>query len=247
MNFLPSDVPRHLEQKFRNRLQTLRCNLEIDCSEHNGLNIAHIKIKRKDIKEINGVGFGGTKKEAIRDGMKKLWYVLDNIPDPCTKTIMFMNLYEVVVGEKKIISFETPPEYWFSQGQILGVDWEGCPSKIVQISCDYGIYIDRVDSQFVKKILESEKHIHCVFGKHEINLVRNPLNLQKNPRLSLVEYFSREFFPTIRIKKNKRIHMIVDWGNIEELPDYAIKYAALDAEVTKLLGHKQFKKSCNSE
>ena len=249
MNLLHNDIPihieQHLEQHFRNKIKFLRCDIEI---EHQRFNITHIKIKRKDIKDITGQGFGETKKEAIRNAMKNLWYVLDNIPNPCTKTIEFMNLYDHIVGGKEIISFRKPPENWFSQGQILGIDWEGCnPPKIVQISCDHGIYIDRVGSQFVKKILESEKHTHCVFGKHEIDLVKNPLNLQQDPRLSLVEYFSRKFCPTIRIKKDKKIHLIVDWSNIKELPDYAIKYAALDAEVTRMLGHKKFKKLCNSE
>ena len=49
------------------------------------------------------------------------------------------------------------------------------------------------------------------------------------------------------IGKDKKIHLVVDWGNIEKLPEYAIKYAALDAEVTRMLGHKRFKKLCNSE
>ena len=255
MNLLHNDIPinieQHLEQNFRNKIKFLRCHIKIENEivgpEHQRFNIIQIKITRKDIEDINGQGFGGTKKEAIRNAMIQLWYALDNIPDPCTKTIKFMNLYDLIMGGKKIISFEKPPENWFSQGQILGIDWEGCPRKIVQISCYHGIYIDRVESQFVKKILESEKHTHCVFGKHEIDLVENPLNLQQNPKLSLAEYLSREFFPKIRIKKDKKIHRIVDWGNIEELPDYAINYAALDAEVTRMLGHKKFKKLCNSE
>tara|TARA_B100001093_G_scaffold436315_1_gene434662 strand:- start:699 stop:1454 length:756 start_codon:yes stop_codon:yes gene_type:complete len=251
MNLLHNDIPihieQHLEQHFRNKIKFLRCDIEIEGLEDQRFNITHIKIKRKDIKDITGQGLGETKKEAIRNAMRNLWFTLDNIPDPCTKTIKFMNLYDLIMGGKEIISFKKPPENWFSQGQILGIDWEGCPPKIVQISCEHGIYIDRVESQFVKKILESDKHTHCVFGKHEIDLVENPLNLQQNPELSLAEYLSREFFPKIRIKKDKKIHLIVDWGNIGELPYYAIKYAALDAEVTRILGHKNFKKLCNSE
>ena len=176
--------------------------------------------------------------------ISNIWDDLNLIPDPCKKQKKYMKLFKHVLENEKIIAFRSPPDDWFSQSQILGIDFEGSPPTIAQIACEKGVFISRVNKPKVIEILKDPKHIHCVFGKHEEELVGNPLNLQIDPHKSLVEYISITFCPEIRFKKDKKIHKKVGYWK-RYIPDFGLRYAALDAEMTRLLGMIKYSENTN--
>ena len=229
-----------MEQKFENKLLFLRCKYEKIIERfgpsHDSIAKVIIKISRKDFNNVLIFeGIGKKNKEAFRNAIKKSWHVILKIPDPCELTIPFTLIWEKC--KKPICSFQKPDPLWFENSQILGIDWEGTPPSIVQICCKSGVYIDDVKSKTAQKILKDKKHKHCVFGKHEMHLVANPFNIQKNNKLSLAELTSIMFSPEIRLIKDKTIHKRVDWSD-NNLSEEALNYAALDALVTRKIGKR---------
>lgn len=86
------------------------------------------------------------------------------------------------------------------------------------------------------------RHTHCVFGSHEEDRVANPYNCQRDPSQSLVEAVSVMLMPTTRLHKDKTLHKTTDYWRAPELSERAMRYAALDAEMTRRVGVKmQFK------
>ena len=236
-----------MEQTFENRLRMLRCQWKTDVQRvgpaHNSIAVAKIEVNREDMAPIIGRGSAPKSKHAIRLAMRDVWDAISTIPDPCTDTLPFTDLWSAL--QKAVIAFTPPPVQWFSHAQVLGVDWEGQPRAIVQIACKSGVYIDAADAAAALGILRDEKHVHCVFGEHEMHLVANPKNLQHDPKQSLAEVASILFCPTTRLQKDKSLHFWADWSSPDLCTD-AIRYAALDAEVTRRIGLRQLARGCTS-
>jgi hypothetical protein len=226
-----------MEQQFENHLLMLRCTWTIDVQRvgtaHASIAHARIVVNRDDIESINGQGSAPKSKDATRIAMRNLWDTISAIPSPCTRTLPFVDLWSVL--HKPIRVFVSPPAHWFTNAQVLGVDWEGQPRAIVQIACASGVYIDKANAPTALSILNDSKHVHCVFGEHEMHLVANPTNLQLNPKQSLAELASITLYPTTRLQKDKSIHYRTDWTS-RNLSDEATRYAALDAELTRRVG-----------
>jgi hypothetical protein len=125
---------------------------------------------------------------------------------------------------------------WFSDPQVLGIDWEGNPRAMIQIACASGIIIDVVNATWVAQVLSDARHTHTVFGDHETHLVANPKNVQENTNWSLAETASRRLAPGVRFLKDKTIHVRTDWQNPRACSEEALCYAAVDALMTWLLG-----------
>ncbi len=233
----------NIEQRLEVLLRKLRCKWKMDVNLIEPFHVCRIIVTRNDIVTIKGVGKSLKKKVAIQNAMISIWNDVLKISDPCNKEILWKNVWEKI--SKPICIFMMPPYNWFNEPQTLGIDWEGCPPSIVQIACKSGVYIDNCNALYVKEILNNEKHTHCVFGEHETHLVKNPLNLQLNNKVSLAELTSITFNPKIRFIKDKAIHKRINWED-RPISREGILYAATDAEITRRLGITYIKKNNNS-
>lgn len=110
------------------------------------------------------------------------------------------------------------------------------------VPIEYVVYIDKVDSPVVRRILRDPKYTHCVFGEHEMKLVENPVNLQPDSMDSLADTFSKTLYPNVRFKKDGRVHARTDW-TCSDLRTGAIQYAASDALATLLIGENMLSQS----
>jgi hypothetical protein len=229
-----------MEVAFWNRLRHLRCTWSIGKSRigpaHASNCVVTVTVKRGE-EEWCASGVAPKDKAALRQAILALEVEVDEIPDPCYQIVMYEKIWEMLPPSQRpsVVLFEPPPSSWFSEPQELGVDWEGQPPCIVQIACKQGVYIDDVSSNLAKRILADSRHTHYVFGAHEVDLVSNPVNLQTDPFTSLAEYISLSFMPEIRLLKDKSIHIQTNWSS-RPLSDRAVRYAALDAFLTRRLG-----------
>lgn len=233
----------NIEQHFENRIRHLRCTWVFEKTRIGPPHASFANITltvRRGTDVWKSKGLAPRDKDAKRQAISQLLPYIDDIPDPCDKTIPFESLWGKV--QKPICVFKPPPSHWFVIPEILGIDWEGSPRSIVQIACKHGVYIDFVGKGSTEQILKNKNHTHCVFGEHETHLVANPVNLQTDVKQPLIEYISLAFFPKIRLLKDKQIHQDTDWqctlGN--NLSSRALQYAALDAEMTRRLGLHKF-------
>lgn len=145
------------------------------------------------------------------------------------------DLAHKVLASVPIVVGRSPPTSWFSTGDdVLGVDWEGQPPALVQIACKHGIALDIPSAPWVRGVLTDARFTHAVFGAHELPLVANGFDCQPGDKPSLVEMTSRLLCPSVRLLKDPTIHQRVDWtSSASHLPEEAIRYAALDAWVTR--------------
>ena len=67
---------------------------------------------------------------------------------------------------------------WFRSPRLLGVDFEGCPPSLCQITCARGTLVGRVDDPLLRSILWDERHTHFVYGVHDLVMVANGVDLQ---------------------------------------------------------------------
>lgn len=232
-----------MEQAFQNRMRFLRCHYEFQ--EHRG-GVPHapewrveVRVTRPDGVHLTAHGsLAGNKKDARRSAIAAVAHQARTIPDPCTQgTMPFARLWETV--QKPVCAFAPPPADWFAEAQVLGVDWEGSPPRIVQIACARGVYIDVVGAPAAARVLRDTRHTHCIFGAHEAALVAVPRNVQRADSQPLVEAVSVAFMPTVRFTKDKEIHRRTNYWRTRPLSQEALEYAALDAEMTRRLGISQ--------
>lgn len=233
--------PKGMEQSFEKHMRQRRCSWSI-CKAGGKVGwTVHISIKQMwndEEKTYSASGVASKIKDATRSAMQSA--LLLDIQDPCRTTLPYQDLWKQV--EKPLCAFQRPPVSWFETPEILGIDFEGSPPIIVQIASKYGVYIDRIDSEEANRIMSDEKHKHCLFGAHEEKFVKNPINLQKDPKESLVELISKTFVPHIRFEKDKVFVSTTNWHTITSHDTKALEYAALDAEMTRLLGERDNKK-----
>ena len=229
-----------MEQAFWNLLRRMRCTWTVDRSRHGPAHASVSKtvvVVRRGAESWCATGVAPRDKDALRQSIRELHLQIEHIPDPCDTTVAYEELWNRV--GKELCLFKAPPPSWFATPQVLGVDWEGQPRSIVQISCEMGVYIDHCSSPAAHLVLSDRRHTHCVFGAHEVHLVSNPMNLQPDTTTSLVECASLEFSPRVRFVKDKTMLVETDWTSPGER---ALRYAALDAEVTRRLGKRQIEK-----
>ena len=75
--------------------------------------------------------------------------------------------------------FSFPPDLdWFRSPRLLGVDFEGCPPSLCQITCAKGTLVGKVDDPLLRSILWDERHTHFVYGVHDLVMVANGVDLQ---------------------------------------------------------------------
>lgn len=228
-----------MEQAFENRLRFLRCTWSVDeqrVGPPHASESCVTLVVRRDGEEWVGYGRAPKSKDARRAAMRSLEEDIAEIPDPCLKTVSYERLWEALC--KAVVAFRPPPDAWFEAPQTLGVDWEGQPPAIVQIAGEAGVYIDRADAAHARRILADRRHVHCVFGAHEAALVANPRDLQRGRSLSLAELASLTLAPSVRFVKDKSLHRQTNW-RAADLGERALRYAALDAEVTRLVGLRE--------
>ena len=132
-------------------------------------------------------------------------------------------------------------------GEVVGVDFEGHPEpSLVQIACSAGLMLFRPEDEACRSILESDRCVHAVFGRHEMGRVANPLNVQERilPFLplpygkqswSLADCF--QIFGPIRGWKDKSIHERVDWSS-DAMTSEMKRYACVDAIAHVVLAFK---------
>lgn len=195
-------------------------------------------------------GIGNTLSEARRLAMSEATAWLKSISDAelGIRTFDYFTLARAVTRSQEAIAFAPrPPDGWFDTPQMLGIDFEGMPPTIVQISCASGTVVDRVTTRWIQDVLWSAMHTHAVFGAHELGLVVNGWDVQAevgmrwrrvHPRQdwSLVDAFSLACQPDVRLRKDKTIHRRVSWeasASQQRLSDEAFEYAVCDAWVTR--------------
>lgn len=232
-----------MEQVFFNRLKHLRCDHELSIERHGPQHMstatATLSVRRYGDTLFRCSAEASKNKDAVREVIRESMSYVDRIDDPCTETIMYESLWEE--HAQTIVAFHVPPPSWFdnTSPQVLGIDFEGQPPCICQIACDRGVYIDEIDTPLVQQILRNPMFTHAVFGEHEMKYVMNGTNIQKNKTLSLAETVSRYFYPKTRILKDKKIHEIADWKKPSSLTVRLLRYAALDALVTRKIALMQ--------
>ena len=188
------------------------------------------------VHDERAIGHGLRKKEAWRNAALAMIPKLEALPDPCSRIVKWTDLYGHI--KNPVIRFRQPPMEWFSDPQVLGIDWEGEPRAMIQVACKSGIVIDVHDAPWVARVLSDERHTHAVFGDHETHLVASPMNVQENIHWSLAETVSRRLEPNVRFLKDKTIHERTDWQNPRACSEEALRYAAVDAIMTRRLGLK---------
>ena len=229
-------------QLFENRARFLRCTFECTVLKPPPLACVKIVVWQRGERVASAVGVGSKRKDAYQDAYWKCFDLLKNVPDPCSRTMQYCDMWKTIMHKKPVCLFEPPPTSWFEKGQVLGIDWEGFPPSLVQIACASGVYVDTATSPTALKILNDARHRHCVYGSHEMHMVANPVNLQEDVKVSLVDAVSEALLPDIRIVKDKNIHSRIDWhacADQKRLPDEAVMYAATDAILTRHLGMKK--------
>lgn len=233
----------HMEQEFRNRVRWLRCTCSVELTRqgpaHASVATATVVVRRRDGESWTRCASAPRNKDAIRAAMHAFEEVFATFTDPCT--LPYEDLWKHVC--KPICAFKDPPVEWFEHAEVIGVDWEGQPPSLVQIACREGVLVHCADSKVASDILSNSHHTHCVFGAHEEHLVANPLQLQQNGQ-SLAESLSLAFCPDARLMKDKSIHHHTDWSSVSSLSERALRYAALDAEMTRRLGLRRLR--CNA-
>ena len=222
-----------VEQRFENLVDWLRCSVHEESRVLQYFSVYKVEVTRHDLKPpIVGHGQAPTKKAARRHAimavMPRIWV----LSDPCKFELGWVELWHHRL-KKPVVAFERPPAWWFEQPQVLGVDWEGSPPVLVQVACEAGVYIDRTSALLAKSILADKRHIHCVFGAHEVHMCANGVDVQESKRIGLAEQVSRAWCPQVRLVKNRPTDVAWD---VPPLPPRALEYAAMDAEVTRRFG-----------
>lgn len=189
--------------------------------------------------------------EAIRSAMIRCMHKLGCVPKLplvplqelvshfCIQKDKLLSMYDgMVVGGVRLP---------IADGEVIGVDFEGHPEpSLVQIACSAGLMFFRPEDEACRSILRSERHVHAVFGRHEMGMVANPLNVQERilPFLplpygkqswSLADCF--QIFGPIRGWKDKSIHERVDWSS-DAMTSEMKRYACVDAIAHMMLAFK---------
>ena len=231
---------------IQNILKHKRCHIEEEPFSHIGpphmrlftYKVKILNLQNECIREV--IGTGTSKKISKNDANNTIINILNNIPDPCTEKFDISNIQI----SRPVITFRKPPNNWFDEPQILGIDFEGLPPALVQICCRRGIVIENLYEPWVQHVLHDTRHIHYIFGKHENDLVGNPFDIQdylvnKFPiykhEWSLVDGLSLMYRPHVRYTKDKSIHLNTDWVQIANdriIYGDAKNYATIDAIVT---------------
>jgi hypothetical protein len=220
-----------VKYRLQHDVQVVRCG-----PSHDATFMVSIVAKRKDLdQDLQVSASAGKKKDALKTAMQLFLHKAAHIPDPCNRTFNFEHLWDTL--KKPICAFKTPPREWFESGQVLGIDWEGSPvNYTVQIAGIHGVLVADALDPVAIDILRDRKHVHCVFGEHEVNLVARPDNLQFSNKVSLAEVASRVLAPQVRFfKQTTDLHAANVWRQ-RPLPTRALRYAALDAEITRMIG-----------
>lgn len=231
-------------QLFENRARFLRCTYNCTVLKPPPFARVEIVVWQRGIRVASAVGMGSKKKDAYKDAYCQCLDGLKNVQDPCSRTMQYCNMWNSNLLKKPVCLFKLPPTSWFKKGQILGIDWEGLPPSLVQIDCASGVYVDTARSPTALKILNDVRHTHCVYGSHEMHMVANPVNLQEDVKVSLVDAVSEAFLPDLRIIKDKSIHLRINWHACaaqKRFPNEAAIYAVIDAIMTRNLGIKKLR------
>ena len=226
-------------QLFENRARLLRCTFECTDLKPPPLARVEIVVWQRGERVASAVGVGSKRKDAYQDAYWKCFDLLKNVPDPCPMTMPYIEFCQRMMPKPPVCLFKEPPTSWFEKGQVLGIDWEGFPPSLVQIACASGVYVELATSPTALKILNDVRHTHCVYGKHKMHMVANPVNLQEDVKVSLVDVASESFFPNLRLLKD---HFAIDWKEIADnklLSPEAAMYAATDAIFTRCIGLKK--------
>lgn len=195
-------------------------------------------------------GIGNTLADARRVAMSEATTWLKSMSDAelGIRTFAYSTLARAVAQSQEAIAFAPrPPDGWFDTPQMLGVDFEGTPPSIVQLSCASGTVVDRLTTRWIQEVLWSAMHTHAVFGRHELRLVANGWDVQAEVGMrwrrvhpkqewSLVDAFSLACQPDVRLRKDKTIHRRVSWeasASQRQLSEEAFEYAVCDAWVTR--------------
>lgn len=104
---------------------------------------------------------------------------------------------------EKVVKFSPPPPYWFLEGRILGVSFEGGRRRgerkepyICCISCSEGVYINTMSDPLVQFVLGDPKHIHFVFGEEREGMACRGVDVRSISSLpsekSLCSLFQKE-------------------------------------------------------
>lgn len=176
----------------------------------------------------------GTKKQnAKKDCSRAILYALIRHEPPTTyqRAIPLQ-----IPSNVSIVQFREPPKDWGLHGHALGVDFEGANKHLVQIACEDGVLVDRIDAPYVQDILHNPNSVHYIFGAHEEHLVANPVNLQRN-NLSLIETYSRLLTPQQRYTKLNYNGGGDECAQKSRMDRDFLIYAATDAWATLQIGN----------
>lgn len=174
------------------------------------------------------------KKEAEKNSARQILYDLK-----CLYARSFDRKVLEMPANIPILRFEVPPDHWFFEPTVLGVDFEGPSKHLVQIACDHGVAIDRIDATWVQDVLRNPHHVHFIFGAHEARLVANPVNVQVDVHgqaISLEEAYARLFDPSSRYCKHKHKGNGDECARTRHIEDDFALYAATDAWATLQIG-----------
>lgn len=200
-----------------------------------------VRLLNKDGKEVyTRVFLGSSKQDVMRAFLTRLIPFVESFPMITHKTPMRWNDIPL---KKPIFTFPCQSVSIPGHG-IVGVDFEGSPPTLAQIAFDNFVIVSSIDSPWIQRVLKSGAYTHAIFGAHEAHLVAKPFDIQgdfsrlyppkQKPQwgladlVNLLHVCSCQF----RYTKDSKIHKIVDWSDHNNLSQWALKYAAIDAEMT---------------
>lgn len=171
------------------------------------------------------------KQNAKKECSRALLYALIEQSPPVFKPPVALKM----PSDVSIVHFAEPPKDWRLHNCALGVDFEGSNKYLVQVACEDGVLVDRIDAPYVQKILRNPNSVHYVFGAHEEHLVANPVNLQRD-NLSLIEMYSRLVTPLQGYTKLDYSGDGDDCARTKSIEADFLLYAATDAWATLQIG-----------
>ena len=194
---------------------------------------------------------GTTEAQARRCSMDIMYPALLRMENPCPIELAWVHFGKDLLRGKPLLLFPRhPPMHWFKRAQVVGVDFEGSPPRLVQIACERGVVVARCWATWVASVLQDRRLVHAVFGGHESHLVACPVDTQalvmdRHPTVrghqwSLADATSLVLprYDGVRLLKDKSIHRRINWHRCarqRQLTEEAAVYAATDAEATRRL------------
>ena len=197
------------------------------------------------------VGKAPRLRDARRQAIVELHEEIMHLQSPYPYTVNWADMGTLLKGRMQVYQFEQPPDWWFANNTVVGVDFEGQPPILALIGCLHGVAIDRIDAPWVIRVLSNTFLSHAIFGKHEASYVANPYNLQDDERVSLSAMFNRHlptlsaFQPNVvatpfpEFLKDKRIHTRTNWSTLTDssmVTEEQLGYMIFDAFAHYTLG-----------